>query len=64
MIIAPPDVSDDFALEDLMPVWRVLEDAVKTGLVVTIGISDISSELFKKLYEWATVSFVVSVGLF
>ena len=56
LIIAPPDVSDDFTLECLAPIWEVLEEGVETGAIVNIGISDISVELFKELYEWAKVS--------
>ncbi|KAL7642874.1 UNVERIFIED_CONTAM: hypothetical protein RMT77_006162 [Armadillidium vulgare] len=55
VIIIPPDVSDDVPLDDLKPVWEALEVAVSDGEVGSIGIADLSPQLFKELYEWAEV---------
>ncbi|KAF2354082.1 NADP-dependent oxidoreductase domain [Trinorchestia longiramus] len=55
VIVAPPDVSDDSPLQDLMPTWRALESAVQEGIVGHIGIADASYRLFTELYEWAKV---------
>ncbi|XP_018007404.1 glutamate--cysteine ligase regulatory subunit [Hyalella azteca] len=55
VIVAPPDVSDDSPLQDLIPTWRALEGAVHDGIVSHIGIADASYRLFKELYEWAEV---------
>jgi diketogulonate reductase-like aldo/keto reductase len=56
VIVAPPDVSDDSPLQDLIPTWRALEGAVHDGIICHIGIADASYRLFKELYEWAEVS--------
>ncbi|KAB7496985.1 Glutamate--cysteine ligase regulatory subunit, partial [Armadillidium nasatum] len=55
VIIIPPDVSDDVPLDDLKPVWEALEVAVSDGEVGSIGVADLSPQLFKELYEWAEV---------
>lgn len=55
VIVAPPDVSDDVTLSDVTELWRSLEEAVQEGKVCRIGIADVSSRLFKQLYEFATV---------
>lgn len=55
VIVTPPDVSDDATLESLEPLWIALEDAVGRGEVVSIGLADVSYQLFRELYSWAKV---------
>lgn len=55
VIVTPPDVSDDATLESLEPLWLALEDAVGRGEVVSIGLADVSYQLFRELYSWAKV---------
>lgn len=55
MIVTPPDVSDDATLESLEPLWVALEDAVGRGEVMSIGLADVSYQLFRDLYTWAKV---------
>ena len=55
VIVTPPDVSDDATLESLEPLWRALEDAVGRGEVLSLGLADVSYQLFSDLYNWAKV---------
>lgn len=42
-------------LEDLLSMWRILEDFVNQGQVCDIGISDVDTEIFIELYNAAKV---------
>ncbi|KAK7080385.1 hypothetical protein SK128_004082 [Halocaridina rubra] len=55
VIVTPADISDDVTLKYLEPVWLALENAVVRGTVVDIGLADVSTRLFRELYEWAKV---------
>lgn len=61
--MTPPDVSDDVTREALEPVWQTLEAAVDRGMVASIGLADISPDLFTDIYQWARVSNVLYVFL-
>ncbi|KAG0713305.1 Glutamate--cysteine ligase regulatory subunit [Chionoecetes opilio] len=55
VIVTPPDVSDDATLESLEPVWGALEAAVRRGDVMSLGLADVSYQLFRDLFNWAKV---------
>lgn len=55
VIVTPPDVSDDATVESLEPLWKALEDAVGRGEVLSLGLADVSYQLFRDLYNWAKV---------
>lgn len=42
-------------LEELKVYWRVLEDLVHEGLMLSIGFSDLDSLLLEALYKWSEV---------
>lgn len=62
VIVTPPDVSDDATLESLEPLWMALEDAVGRGEVLSLGLADVSYQLFQDLYNWAKVGFTMRGG--
>lgn len=62
VIVTPPDVSDDATLESLEPLWRALENAVGQGEVLSLGLADVSYQLFRDLYNWAKVGLIVHSG--
>lgn len=45
----------DTLLEDLLLMWKALEELVKKGRITSIGISDVGTETFINLYNAAEV---------
>lgn len=43
-------------LDEYLTMWKILEEFVRKGQIVNIGISDIETEIFIQLYETAEVS--------
>lgn len=48
----------DTLLEDLLLMWKILEEFVRKGQISSIGISDINTETFINLYDAVEVRFI------
>lgn len=55
VIIAFPPIEEKLKLEHIQPIWETLESLVEKGQILTIGISDLDSELLIELYNWARI---------
>lgn len=55
VVAFPSPPSGALELHHVQPLWIVLENCVHAGQVVTIGVSDLDTELLIALYNWATV---------
>lgn len=55
VILVPPDVSDYVDVDMVAPAWKALEEAVREGQILSIGIADIGAKLLEDLYNWAQV---------
>lgn len=55
VIIAFPPTNKKLSLAQIRDTWTALENLVLDGLILTIGISDLDTELLIELYNWANV---------
>ena len=61
IILNKEDNSDDI-LPSLQRLWTDLEEYFKLGKLTSIGVSDIETEKFIQLYNWANVSSKLSLS--
>jgi len=55
VIVAFPSVEERLTIDQIQPPWRALETMVMEGKIITIGISDLDTELLIELHNWALV---------
>ncbi|XP_035229983.1 glutamate--cysteine ligase regulatory subunit-like [Stegodyphus dumicola] len=53
--LPPPPNAETLTLAHIKPLWKVLEQLVHDGKVVTIGISDLDTHQLAELYDWTEV---------
>uniref|UniRef100_T1J7Y0 GCS light chain n=1 Tax=Strigamia maritima TaxID=126957 RepID=T1J7Y0_STRMM len=51
----PSPPNEPLELHHIKPLWNVLERYIDSGQIVTIGVSDLDTELLIALYAWATI---------
>ena len=59
------DLSSQDNIEDILPplqsLWQILEEYSKNEKLISIGISDLDTEKFIQLFNWANVRANVSI---
>ncbi|XP_063966668.1 glutamate--cysteine ligase regulatory subunit-like [Lytechinus pictus] len=55
----PNVIEDSLTFEHLKPLWSELEDEVRKGRIVNLGICDADKTMLEELYEWATVKPII-----
>ena len=58
VIAAFPSAEEKLKLGQIQPLWRALETLVTEGKILTIGISDLDTELLIELHNWALVRII------
>lgn len=55
VIMALPPNDERLKLSQIQPLWVALERLLREGKVLTIGISDLDTDLLIELHNWAQV---------
>lgn len=64
LVLACPETMTEKSLSCLQELWRVLEDFVDSKKIISVGLSNIDTQLFISLYNWAKVKpSIVQVNL-
>ncbi|XP_048505230.1 glutamate--cysteine ligase regulatory subunit isoform X2 [Athalia rosae] len=64
LVIAYNNTSTDDALASLQSLWTIVEEYVKLGKLSSVGVSDVDTEVFIQLFQWAnTKPNIVQINL-
>lgn len=54
------EASDDL-LTSLKCLWSVIEEYVNNGKLSSVGVSDVDTDVFIQLFQWAKVSLIMAL---
>ncbi|XP_074655414.1 glutamate--cysteine ligase regulatory subunit-like [Tubulanus polymorphus] len=54
LVALPENITQDFSLEAVKPVWSQLEKLVQDKHLIHIGFSDLNKQQLEQVYDWAT----------
>ncbi|XP_064616948.1 glutamate--cysteine ligase regulatory subunit-like [Liolophura sinensis] len=62
VLLSFPGREEELTLEEIQPYWQVLEGLVEgeSASVLSIGVSDLSTNQLKQLYQWAQVKPIIN----